>query len=70
VKKKAIIFDLDDTLVPDHAAVDAAPPATCTRAGERVNAAALAQSVLEEARQRRNQAGRFDPGSGPAARRA
>ena len=52
MKKKAIIFDLDDTLAPDHAAVDAALLATCMRAGERVDAAALAQSVLEEARER------------------
>lgn len=48
--KKAIIFDLDDTLIPDHGAVEEAVLATCGRARERVDPAALAESVWRQAR--------------------
>ena len=51
VKTTAIIFDLDDTLTPDHTAVDAAFLAACERARGRVDPAALAASVREQARE-------------------
>jgi len=51
VKPTTIIFDLDDTLAPDHTAVDAAFLAACGRARGRVDPATLAASVHEQARE-------------------
>ena len=48
--KKAIIFDLDDTLIPDHGAVEEAVLVACGRARARVDPAALAESVWRQAR--------------------
>jgi len=50
VKKKAIIFDLDDTLTPDHGAVDDAMLASCERVRKQADPAALAESVWKTAR--------------------
>jgi len=50
VKKKAIIFDLDDTLTADHGVVEDAMLASCERARQRVDPAALAESTWRCAR--------------------
>lgn len=51
MKKKAIVFDLDDTLSPDHAAVDAAFLAACKGVANLVEPATLVGTVREKARE-------------------